>query len=753
MILVISCCKLFFGYTNFIKYAKYPPSVYLVFFFAIFSISLIRNIISTKSLDIEQLSREYRLRRIFFYSIIYFIVFFICTINVKIGSSLFFQGIDGKYQLVNNANSIIYNDPILFNTSNVLQGLGAERPFNYNYKLDPGYYLLTLGKSFGVALAHSFWATSLFASLIYFLTRLKLKQNLVLTSAIVTPLYMLIPTSITISLIPQLTPHLIYSIALFVAISGLIITEKETYRTLFWNIFCTLFSVIYLILLNPTFMLIFGLPLILLSLITLISKRQNSSTFKMNFYYFGALLLSLLLIRVHIYLFGQIYDTSVYGYKNEYSWGDTVINKFASSIYLERKGAVFLYLLALVLSIFFASKKLNQNLKIFFKFYLIYVIFIMIFGILWLQNPDKWLGIRPVYLEMGIWVFIFPIVMALLSMLSNSSFVLYDNRKNISARIFGIENLVIISLIINMISFNFNEYPNSIIGAKKLELTNNDISNKLLKLKINNGDEFRGRFFLITPEFPEKNFTQSLLTLKKEIGFIPWRNDLWDNQIPTLNQYGQLISRRSYFLIKNSFSSNSEVQVRNSINVSNYNSFSALLGVKYILTDDSKILLDRNVSLLEKLYVDNTEFYFVELIQANLGQFSPLNQNIIPNFDSEKQFRDSTQMMLENDFYVKRDITDGVSLVKAKDAKIVYKNSQYIIDAQSEGTSIIILPIEFSHCYQVKNFESNSSVTFFEANWGLIGLKFEKRLDISLTYYNGLFSSPACKLSKTVDIS
>jgi hypothetical protein len=110
-------------------------------------------------------------------------------------------------------------------------------------------------------------------------------------------------------------------------------------------------------------------------------------------------------------------------------------------------------------------------------------------------------------------------------------------------------------------------------------------------------------------------------------------------------------------------------------------------------------------------------------------------------------------MMLENDFYVKRDITDGVSLVKAKDAKIVYKNSQYIIDAQSEGTSIIILPIEFSHCYQVKNFESNSSVTFFEANWGLIGLKFKKRLDISLTYYNGLFSSPACKLSKTVDIS
>jgi hypothetical protein len=276
---------------------------------------------------------------------------------VKIGSSLFFQGIDGKYQLVNNDNSIIYNEPILFNSSNILQGLGAERPFNYNYKLDPGYYLLTLGKSFGVSFAHSFWATSLFASLIYFLKRLKLKQNLILMSAIVTPLYMFIPTSITISLIPQLTPHLIYSISLFVAISGLIISEKNTYCTLFWNTFLTLISVIYLILLNPTFMLIFGLPLILLSLVTLISRRQNLLTFKMNFYYFGALLVSLLLIRAHIYLFGQIYDTSVFGYKNEYSWGDTVINKFASSIYLERKAAVFLYLLALGSSIYFVSKK------------------------------------------------------------------------------------------------------------------------------------------------------------------------------------------------------------------------------------------------------------------------------------------------------------------------------------------------------------------------------------------------------------
>lgn len=319
-------------------------------------------------------------------------------------------------------------------------------------------------------------------------------------------------------------------------------------------------------------------------------------------------------------------------------------------------------------------------------------------------------------------------------------------------KLISFEYLIIFTLVINMLSFNFNEYPNSIKITNNFDKKGNIIIENLRKIKINNGGEFKGRFFLITPEYPEKEFNQELSALKSQIGFIPWRNELWENQIPTLNQYGQLISRRSYFLIKNSFSTNSQDQVRNSINVSKYNSFAYLLGVKYILTDDKKVILDNNVKLLQKIYIDKKEFYFVELNKTNLGQFSPIRQNIISSFNSQKLFTDNSENMMREDFYVQRDVTEGKSLVPAKNTKIVFKNSKYIIEARSDATSVIILPLEYSNCYKIQNLNPGSEVTFFEANWGLIGLKFENKLEIRLEYQNGLFNSPSCKLASNIRV-
>jgi hypothetical protein len=261
---------------------------------------------------------------------------------------------------------------------------------------------------------------------------------------------------------------------------------------------------------------------------------------------------------------------------------------------------------------------------------------------------------------------------------------------------------------------------------------------------MNNDTEFKGRFFLITPEYPEKEFSRNLIALEKEIGFAPWRNDLWENQIPTLNQYGQLISRRSFFLISNSFSGSSQYQIRNSINVSNYSKASSLFGVKYIISNDPKMLFDDNVKLLKKIRINNEIYYFAELIKTNLGQFSPLKQNILKSFKSEKEFKRNIDKMVQNDFYTISDITNGVTLVKANNVRIKYKNNMYIVTAKSPATSVIILPIEYSNCFEFENLQTSS---VFEVNWGLVGVIFNKSLDISIEYKNGLFHNPNCKLA------
>jgi hypothetical protein len=746
LIIVTSFCKIIFGYSTFIKYAIFSPSIYIAIFFLIYMYSFLSSSFQFNRIHVNQSMGKFAFRNIVFYSVIYFLLFFICIINVKIGSSLFFQGVDGRYNLVNNFNSNIFAQPFFYNTSDVLQGLGIEKPFNYNYKLDPGYYLLAIGKSYGISLSHSFWATSLFLSLIYFLQEFRLSKRTIIFSSILTPIYLFIPTSISMSLIPQLVPHLILSMSIHIGILTMLLKEKRSWRHIFRYLSLTLFLIIYLILLNPTYILIFVFSLFLFSILILVIRRK--ATIKFDLIYFSFLAILLLLMKVPHYLYGQLYDTAAYTYADEYSWGGSVLNKFASSIFLERKGAVFVYLLAFGIAVYLAIKRINNNVFIFSTFYVTYVLLLNMYGLIWLQNPDKYTGIRPVYFEFSIWAFVLPLLIIFFSALSNYENSSLRKKTNAYNQFFGIEILICLLFLTNMISFNFNEYPNSITESKQFRNSANPEINKLLGIQMHNGSKFNGRFFLDIPEYPEKDFADIIKQMEDVIGLTPWRNELWGNQIPTLNQYGQLISKKSYFLLTNSFSSESDLQVRNSINMVNYNKIASLFGVKYLITTDTNIFMDNNVNILKKFTINNDDYFFAELINTNLGQFSPLNQNIVDDFNSKYEFRDNLENMLYDEFYVDKDVSEGLTLVKADYAYITYKNNKYFVKAASNSTSVIILPIEFSNCFKLNRKNAEANIVMFEVNWGLIGIKFTGNLDISIEYKNGLFDSPTCKLTK-----
>ena len=744
LIIVTSFCKLIFGYSIFIKYAIFSPSIYIAFFFLVYMYSFFSSSFQFNRIHTNQSVGKFTVRNMIFYSVIYFLLFFVCIINVKSGSSLFFQGVDGKYNLVNNFNSDIFAQPFFYNASDVLQGLGIEKPFNYNYQLDPGYYLLAIGKSYGISLSHSLWATTLFLSLVYFLQEFRLSKRTIVFSSVLTPIYLFIPTSISMSLIPQLVPHLILSMSIHIGILTLILKVKRSWRHLFLYLFLTLFLIIYLILLNPTYILIFVFSLFLFSILILLLRRN--ATIKFDLVYLSFLAILLLFMKVPYYLYGQLYDTAAYNYADEYSWGGSVLNKFASSIFLERKGAVFVYLLAFGIAVYLALKRINSNIFIFSTFYFSYVLLLNMYGLIWLQNPDKYTGIRPVYFEFSIWAFILPLIIVFFSALSNYENSSLGKKSNTYNQFFGIEILISLLFLTNMISFNFNEYPNSITESKQFRNSANPEINKLLDIQMQNGSKFNGRFFLDIPEYPEKDFANIIKQMENEIGLTPWRNELWGNQIPTLNQYGQLISKKAYFLLTNSFSSESDLQVRNSINMVNYNKIASLFGVKYLITTDTNVFMDKNVNILKKFTINNHDYFFAELINTNLGQFSPLNQNIVDDFNSKYEFRDNIENMLDDEFYVDKDVAGGLTLVKADYAHIIYKNNIYFVEAASSSTSVIILPIEFSNCFKLNSKNAEANIVMFEVNWGLIGIKFTGNLDISIEYRNGLFDSPTCKL-------
>jgi hypothetical protein len=77
---------------------------------------------------------------------------------------------------------------------------------------------------------------------------------------------------------------------------------------------------------------------------------------------------------------------------------------------------------------------------------------------------------------------------------------------------------------------------------------------------------------------------------------------------------------------------------------------------------------------------------------------------------------------------------------------IVGKN-KYSVTAKSDGTSILLLPIEYSSCFEFKARSGGALVpAIFPGNLLFIAILFERDLDATLSYKNGPFANPDCRL-------
>jgi len=736
--------KIIFGYTTFIAFAKVPPIIYVAGGFVLYLVSSTNFSSFSQFKDVKSSSPTNKRPILYILfplaPLIYSVLFF----SVRKDGNLFFQGLDGEYQKVNSLNSNIFESPLTYNSFETLQGLGSEGPFNYRYGLDFGYWLLNLNENFGISLSHCFWATTLFLSLFLFMSLFKIgfAQNYIVS--FVTPLYLLVPSGISTSFIPQLTPHLVLTMSLYILILYFLLHDKNNFRQACIYSFLTILNLVYFVLLNPTFILIFGFPIAFCAIIVMVSKFRSKNSLKFEFVYLAIVLIASLILRIPFYLLGQVKDSSVYYYEEDYSWGGPILIKHASSIFLERRGAAIVYVLTFLFCLIWAIKSSNFNLKVFSIFLGLYMALIFVFGLVWLRSPESWVGIRPVYFEMAVWPFLIPLILVFLGRIFINHKILRLKFHEFFGRIFGIESLVLVIFLLNTISFSFNEYANP---RDQVSKRSEKISLGLLdtlKLTSLPGD-FNGRFALIVPEYPEKNFSNFLDEFELKFGFQPWRNDLWAEQIPTLNQYGQLISKRSYFLIKNSFSAVDDVQVRNSINISRYNNLLSVIGVRFFIIESSKIVVDQNVQVLNEFEILDTKFTFAELKNTNLGNLSPIKQEILPDFKSSFELRENIDRMLDGVFFTITDVVKGAKLAPAKDIKFSYKDNAYTLQAQSSQQSVIILPLEYSGC--LKFINSSDGARFFEANWGLTGVYFKNQISVKILYENGLFNSPTCKFS------
>jgi hypothetical protein len=173
----------------------------------------------------------------------------------------------------------------------------------------------------------------------------------------------------------------------------------------------------------------------------------------------------------------------------------------------------------------------------------------------------------------------------------------------------------------------------------------------------------------------------------------------------------------------------------------------AAFGVKYIIIDaPMKEMIQQKIMPLAEL----GNLYLYELIDANIGQYSPTQ--IIKLVNSKQILEKLKNKQFDPEIQIVTDIELPNKLVKATNSKIIINKGYFNIVATSKGDSVILLPVEYSHCLTIKsNISKSSKPILFRANITQTGIFFHHHLNASIRYFTGPFYHSTCRLRDAKD--
>jgi hypothetical protein len=229
---------------------------------------------------------------------------------------------------------------------------------------------------------------------------------------------------------------------------------------------------------------------------------------------------------------------------------------------------------------------------------------------------------------------------------------------------------------------------------------------------------------------------------------------LWRSAVPTLNEYSQMVTPLYHYAGTRIFSSADYFHLNGMFLDNPKIGPLSVMGVRFVVTERGIPELEEavgDVSLWNS--ADRTvagrayRWRIYELPNPNLGNYSPTKVLRVDSADeSLAVLKDPsidfsrTVILLSND--------ELPALVPAQSARFSVERGRVNISARSEGTSLIILPIEFSHCFEL---QGSGGMRLIRANLFLTGLIFERSAEASLTFGFSLFDAK-CRKADIADL-
>jgi hypothetical protein len=174
-----------------------------------------------------------------------------------------------------------------------------------------------------------------------------------------------------------------------------------------------------------------------------------------------------------------------------------------------------------------------------------------------------------------------------------------------------------------------------------------------------------------------------------------------------------------------------------------------LIGVRYVLSADSPGPAGARVAVADPL-PERPDVALYEIIQTNTGQYSPVKLQLIANFGDALVRLADAGFDPRQTALVHEEVPAG-SLVAAEAVTVRRIRNGLQVSARSRGMSYVVLPFEFSRCFQIEATKGAAPILVNRTNLILTGVLFEREAQFNLRFSFGPFGNPACRLQDLQD--
>jgi hypothetical protein len=171
-----------------------------------------------------------------------------------------------------------------------------------------------------------------------------------------------------------------------------------------------------------------------------------------------------------------------------------------------------------------------------------------------------------------------------------------------------------------------------------------------------------------------------------------------------------------------------------------------LLGVRFVVTDAR---YQGSATLRTTMQVGDRTLFLYELDDVNVGQYSPTRIVRRMTAPAILDYVEGNTFDPRNEVVAYAEVALDVPLKAARGAELTFLGAKLRIRAESDGTSILVLPLEYSRCLKLEATEGGGSM--FRANLLEVGIIFSKHIDAYLSLNAGAFLNSACRVRDFLD--